>query len=79
MQIELVDHLASAIEKIWEGESKLSFEDALIRIAGEFGVDPFHFSDPNSLLPFPIENVHANSGFDAITETRAKALQRKYD
>jgi hypothetical protein len=48
-------------------------------VAEQFGVDPFHFSNPNSLLPFPIENIHANSGFDAITEARTKALERKYN
>lgn len=79
VQIELVDHLASAIEKHWETEPQLTFEEALVDVAEQFGVDPFHFSRPDSLLPFPIENIHANSGFDAITEARAKTLERKYN
>jgi len=79
VQIELVDHLASAIDKLWESKPHFTFEEALVEVSEQFGVDPFHFSDPNSLLPFPIENIHANSGFDAITEARTKAVQRKYD
>jgi len=79
VQIELVDHLASAIEKRWETEPQLTFEEALVEVAEQFGVDPFHFSRPNSLLPFPIENIHANSGFDAIIEARTKSLERKYN
>ncbi len=79
VQIELVDHLASAIEKLWETKPQFTFEEALVEVSDQFGVDPFCFSDPNSLLPFPIENIHANAGFDAIIEARAKALQRKYD
>lgn len=79
VQIELVDHLASAIEKRWETKPQLTFEEALVEVAEQFGVDPFHFSNPDSLLPFPIENIHVNSGFDAITEARTKVLERKYN
>lgn len=79
VQIELVDHLATAIEKLWDTEPGLSFEEALIQVAEQFGVDPFSFTDPNSLLPFPIGSEKANAGFDAITEYKTKALQRKYD
>lgn len=79
VQIELVDHLASAIEELWETKPQLPFEEALVEVSEQFGVDPFHFSDPHSLLPFPIENRHANSGFDAITEARTKAMERKYN
>jgi len=79
VQIELVDHLASAIETRWETNPEMPFEEALVEVSEQFGVDPFHFSDPNSLLPFPIENIHANSGFDAITEARTKVLERKYN
>jgi len=79
VQIELVDHLALAIEKLWETEPWLTFEEALVNVAEQFGVDPFHFSNPNSLLPFPVENIHANSGFDVVTEARTKALERKYN
>jgi hypothetical protein len=79
VQVELVDHLASAIEKLWETRPRLTFEEALAEVSETFGVDPFHFTDPNSLLPFPIENIHANSGFDVITEARTKALDRRYN
>jgi hypothetical protein len=57
----------------------LTFEEALVNVAGQFGVDPFHFSNPNSLLPHPIENRYANSGFDAVIEARSKALEKKYN
>ncbi len=79
VQIELVDHLATAIEKLWETEHELSFDEALFRVAEKFGVDPFRFSAPDSLLPFPIGKENANAGFDAITEARTKALGRRYD
>lgn len=79
VQIELVDHLASAIEKRWETNPEMPFEEALVEVSEQFGVDPFHFSNPDSLLPFPIENIHANLGFDTVTEARAKTLERKYN
>ncbi|WP_298418064.1 hypothetical protein [uncultured Kordia sp.] len=43
LQTELVDHLANGIEKRWENNPKLSFEDALNAEFKEFGI--FGFSD----------------------------------
>lgn len=43
LQTELVDHLANGIEKRWENNPKLSFDDALQLEFKEFGV--FGFSD----------------------------------
>ncbi len=41
LQIELVDHLASAIEEQWENNPKLSFEEALKKTFGKFGISGF--------------------------------------
>lgn len=41
VQIELVDHLASAIEGMWETNSELSFQDALAKLYFSFGVNGF--------------------------------------
>ena len=43
VQIELVDHLATAIEDKWQEDTKVSFEDALNRVFKTFGI--FGFSD----------------------------------
>lgn len=43
LQTELVDHLANGIEKRWERDSSLSFDDALNAEFKEFGI--FGFSD----------------------------------
>lgn len=37
VQVELVDHLASAIEDLWETNPALPFQDALYRISAQFG------------------------------------------
>jgi hypothetical protein len=37
VQVELVDHLASAIEKIWEDRPQTTFDDALYEVNEEFG------------------------------------------
>ncbi|MDP3180982.1 MAG: hypothetical protein Q8M67_04155 [Bacteroidota bacterium] len=37
VQVELVDHLASAIEDLWVNNSKLSFQDALYEVDKKFG------------------------------------------
>lgn len=81
VQIELVDHLASAIEKRWETNPKLTFEDALVDVAEQFGVDPnFHISF-GSLLPQPTGYYTANNseGFDNIRAAKEKELWRKYN
>ena len=36
-QVELVDHLASAIEELWETNPTLSFQDALYQVSAQFG------------------------------------------
>jgi len=41
LQVELVDHLASAIESRWEQEPELSFEKALYETFSKFGVTGF--------------------------------------
>ncbi|CAA0224420.1 hypothetical protein R5N98_08080 [Tenacibaculum maritimum] len=41
VQVELVDHLANDIEKIWEGSPSLSFEKARERAFKKFGVFGF--------------------------------------
>ena len=41
LQVELVDHLASAIESRWEEEPDISFEQALNNVYHEFGVSGF--------------------------------------
>ncbi|MEO7531405.1 MAG: hypothetical protein ABIS69_08340 [Sediminibacterium sp.] len=41
LQLELVDHLANAIEAIWETDTQLSFESALDRVYKSFGVMGF--------------------------------------
>ena len=40
VQVELVDHLASAIEEIWETNQQLSFQDALYEVDQKFGSHP---------------------------------------
>ena len=42
VQIELVDHLASAIEKRWEKEANIGFEQALNDVYCEFGIGGFN-------------------------------------
>lgn len=37
VQAELVDHLATAIEKLWENNRQLSFNDALYQVNEQFG------------------------------------------
>jgi len=41
LQVELVDHLATGIEQIWEAEPELSFERARDRVYREFGITGF--------------------------------------
>lgn len=41
VQIELVDHLACAIEEKWENDRTLSFDDALMLVANNFGASGF--------------------------------------
>lgn len=41
LQVELVDHLATGIEEIWEKEPKVPFERARDRIYKEFGIFGF--------------------------------------
>lgn len=80
VQIELVDHIASAIEAIWETNPDLSFEEAVFRVGEQFGVEPFSHSSYNSILP-SITGLRFSeeSGFEAIKEAKEKELRRKYD
>jgi len=39
VQIELVDHLASSIEKLWETNPELPFEEAIYLVGEHFGGD----------------------------------------
>ncbi len=39
VQVELVDHLASAIESLWEKHPEFSFEQALQKVSVQFGGD----------------------------------------
>jgi hypothetical protein len=41
VQVELVDHLASAIENRWENEPNIGFEQALNDVYSAFGVGGF--------------------------------------
>ncbi len=41
LQIELVDHLASAIEEQWKTDSELGFDEALKKSFGKFGISGF--------------------------------------
>lgn len=41
VQIELVDHLASAIEKRWENDPDINFEQALDNVYRKFGIGGF--------------------------------------
>jgi len=79
VQIELVDHLASAIEALWQTSPELSFEEAAFQVGEQFGVEPFSHSSYNSILP-SITGLHfsGESGFEAIKEAKEKELHRKY-
>ncbi|PHN05419.1 hypothetical protein [Flavilitoribacter nigricans] len=41
LQVELVDHFASAIEDIWREEPRVSFESAVERVYGKFPITGF--------------------------------------
>lgn len=80
IQIELVDHLASAIEALWETNPEISFEEAVFQVCEQFGVDPFFHTEYQSLLPLPSgRHFSGESGFEAIKEAKEKELHRKYD
>ncbi len=80
VQIELVDHLASAIEALWEIHSEMPFEEAVFKVCGQFGVEPYFQASYQSILPSPfgIKAVE-KSGFEAIKEAKEKELRRKYN
>lgn len=80
VQIELVDHIASAIEAIWETNPELSFEEAVFQVGEQFGIEPFSHSSYDSILP-SITGLHLSreSGFEAIKVAKEKELRRKYD
>ena len=81
VQIELVDHMASAIEAIWEIHPEMPFEEAVFQVCEQFGVDPCFNATYQSLLP-PISGDHFTKGesvFDTVKEAKEKELRRKYD
>lgn len=39
VQLELIDHLASAVEKLWETNPDLPFSEAMYRVGEQFGED----------------------------------------
>lgn len=41
LQLELVDHLAAAIEQKWKEKPKLSYDTALLAVFGQFGASGF--------------------------------------
>ena len=80
VQIELVDHIASAIEALWVTNPELPFEEATFRIGEQFGIEPFSHASHNSILP-SISGLHfsGESGFETIKEAKEKELQKKYE
>ncbi len=41
LQLELVDHLASGIEQLWEEDPRLTYTEALWKVFGKFGIYGF--------------------------------------
>jgi hypothetical protein len=80
VQIELVDYLASAIEKLWETNPELPFEEAVYMVGEQFNIEAGFHATSDSLLP-PITGTHfsGESGFEAIKEAKENELRRKYD
>jgi len=80
VQIELVDHIASSIEALWETNPELSFEEAAFQVGEQFGIDPgFNVAYDSLLPPISGKNYIGDSGFEAIKEAKEKELRRKYD
>jgi hypothetical protein len=80
VQIELVDHIASSIEALWETNPELSFEEAVFLVGEQFGIDPGFNVAYDSLLPTISGKTYiGESGFEAIKEAKEKELRRKYD
>jgi hypothetical protein len=80
VQVELVDHLASAIEDRWKTNPEMPFEEAVFTVGEKFGVDPYFQMDSESLLPAPFGKSKSDtSGFTAIMAAKEKELRRKYE
>lgn len=80
VQIELVDHLASAIEALWETNPELSFEEAAFQVGESFNIEPWVYSTNNSMLPtISGKKFSGENGFEIIKEAKEKELRRKYD
>jgi len=80
VQIELVDHIASSIEALWETNPELSFEEAAYLVGEQFGIDPgFNVAYDSLLPPISGKTYIGESGFEAIKEAKEKELRRKYD
>ena len=41
LQLELVDHLASGIEQLWDEDPRLTYTEALWKVFGKFGIYGF--------------------------------------
>lgn len=80
VQIELVDHLASSVEALWETSPELTFEEAVFQVGEQFGVVPYFQASYLSLLPSPFgKKAVEKSGFETIKEAKEKELRRKYN
>jgi len=80
VQIELVDHIASAIEKMWETYPHLPFEEAVFQVCEQFGVEPYFNTAYQSLLPSIFgKQIRGESGFESIKNAKEKELLRKYN
>lgn len=80
VQVELVDHLASAIEDLWKTNPGMPFEEAVFTVGEKFGVDPYFQIDSESLLPPPSGwKKTESSGFATIVAAKEKELRRKYE
>jgi hypothetical protein len=80
VQIELVDHLASSIEVLWETNPQLSFKEAAFQAGEQFKIEPWIYSSGNSILPQIFgKKFSGENGFEIITQSKEKELRRKYD
>ena len=80
VQIELVDHIASAIEALWETNPELSFEEVIFLVGEQFGIESFTPSSYDSILPSITGlGFSGKSGFEAIEIAKEKELRNKYD
>lgn len=80
VQIELVDHMATSIEALWETNPQLQFEEAAFQVGEQFNIEPWIYSSGNTILPSIFgKKFSGENGFEIITESKGKELRRKYD